>query len=195
MTPRALTAAVLLSGCALMQPPPAQMHKQVLDRVPDVAAAQHHATTLMVKTPTARPLYDTTEMAYTLKPHQQDYFGRNEWAEKPASMIHSALVQTLRKTGYFKEVLEPSQAGAFGYVLESELLELQQDFTAERPTLRLAMRFQLLDGGTRRVIAARELSEAEPMGEKSPAAGVTAANEAMGRLLENAARFVVQSLG
>ena len=63
-------------------------------------------------------------------------------------MIHSLLVKTLRGTGQFKEVVAAPQVGPHKYALRSELLELQQDFTAATPTLRLTMRIQVVDGAT-----------------------------------------------
>jgi len=85
--------------------------------------------------------------------------------------------------------------GPHKYALRSELVELRQDFTTEKPTLRLKMRFQLVDGTSQKVKATRELTEAQPMTEKSPYAGVVAANEATARMLKDAARFVMESAG
>jgi cholesterol transport system auxiliary component len=191
-----LAALAMTAGCALMTPADVEMRKQVIAKVPaDVPKAQAHPAVLLVLEPEAQAIYDTTQMAYATKPFQLEYFGRNEWADKPARMIHGLLVQTLRNTGYFKEVLMPGQATAHKLALRSELLEIKQDFTADAPTLRLAMRFQLVDAASSKVVATRELSATEPMKEKSPYAGVVAANEAVARLLRDAARFVLDSAG
>ena len=187
-------AAILAPGCALMTPAQVETHKQVLTKVPgDLPKARPNAATLLVFVPEAQGVYDTTEMAYTVKPYQVEYFSRNEWGERPPQMIHALLMKTLRGTGQFKEVLAPPQSGPHKYALRSELLVLQQDFTAATPMLRLAMRVQLVDGATQKVIASRELKADEPMREKSPYAGVVAANEATAKVLRDIAQFVIES--
>ena len=57
------------------------------------------------------------------------------------------------------------------------------------------MRVQLLDGATRKVLASREIDANEPMREKSPYAGVVAANDAAARLLRDIAQFVIDTAG
>lgn len=189
-------AMAVTSGCALMTPAQVETHKQVLAKVPaELPPARNRSAVILVLVPEAKPLYDTTEMAYMTKPYEVEYFAKNEWGEKPAQMIHSLIVKTLRDGGYFKEVLTSSQPGPHKYVLRSELLELQQDFTSAAPRVRLALRFQLVDGATSRVLASRELAASEPMREKSPQAGVVAANDAVAKVLRDLASFVVETAG
>ena len=187
-------ALLVVAACSLMTPAQVEpAHQQVLSKLPaDLPRAQPHAATILVLVPDASSIYDTTEMAYVQKPFQVEYFARNEWADKPAKMIHGLLVKTLRMTGHFKAVLTPGQESVHKYELRSELLALQQDFTSDKPTLHVAMRLQLVDTAGSKVVATRELSEDEPMSEKSPYAGVVAANEAVARMLGEAARFVVE---
>jgi cholesterol transport system auxiliary component len=190
-----IACTALVAGCAVMTPPPPEPRKQVITQLPSgLPAGRAHTEPLLVHLPEANPIYDTTEMAYTVKPYQLDYFAKNEWGEKPAVMIHALLVQTLRNAG-FKDVQAPPPMGPYKYALRSELVELRQDFTADKPVLRLRMRFQLVDGASQKVKAAREFTEDQPMTEKSPYAGVLAANEATARMLKDAARFVMESAG
>ena len=188
-----LVSIALLSSCALVSTPEQETKKQVISKVPDVPrSATSSGATILVLAPEAASAYDTSDMAYTNKPYQVEYFARNEWADKPARMIQGLLAQTLRTTGHFKDVYEAPYVGEHRYALRSELVELRQDFSGESPTLRLSMRMNLVDGKSNKVLASRELSTQEPMKEKSPYAGVVAANDATARLLLDAARFVVQ---
>jgi cholesterol transport system auxiliary component len=189
-------AAAITPGCALMTHAQVETHKQVLAKVPsDIPQGRALGATLLVLLPEGKAVYDTTEMAYTLKPYQVEYFSRNEWGERPSQMLHALLVKTLRGTGQFKEVLASPHIGPHKYALRSEILELQQDFTTDTPTLRLAMRVQLVDGASQKIIASRELHASEPMREKSPYAGVVAANDAAARILRDIARFVIETAG
>ena len=54
------------------------------------------------------------------------------------------------------------------------------------------MRFQLSREATNQIIATKELSVREPMLEKTPYAGVVAANDATAKLLRELARFIVE---
>jgi cholesterol transport system auxiliary component len=67
-----------------------------------------------------------------------------------------------------------------------------QDFTSEPATLRLSLRLQLSDSATGRLAATKEISVREPMQQKAPYAGVVAANEAVAKALQEAARFVLE---
>jgi cholesterol transport system auxiliary component len=58
--------------------------------------------------------------------------------------------------------------------------------------VRLTMRISLSRNATNQVVATKELSVNQPMSEKTPYAGVVAANEAMPRLLRELAEFVVE---
>ena len=150
------------------------------------------AVTLLVFPPVTSPLYDTTQMAYTQRPYEVAYFSRNQWGETPSRMLQPLLVRTLETTGYFSAVLTPPHAGRYGYALRTEILQLTQDFTSDPPALQLSLRLQLTDGATGRLVATKEISAREPMQQKTPYAGVVAANEATAKALQQAAQFVLE---
>ncbi len=184
---------VSLSGCAVFSPVEIDTKKYVLSRIPlDLPSQQTHSATLLVLVPEAEPMYATTQMAYTTRAYQVAYFSQNEWAETPARMIQPLIVESLRHTHYFSEVLSSPHFGRHTFALRTEILELKQDFTSEPATLQIVMRFSLSREATNRVIATRELSVQEPMHERNPYAGVAAANEAMVKLLRELASFVVE---
>jgi cholesterol transport system auxiliary component len=187
----ALGAAALLAGCALPAPEaPATL--SLIDQWPaDLPRGQAGASTLLVLAPQARPAYDTTRMAYRLRPHHIAYYARNEWAETPPQMLQPLLVRTLEATGRFQAVLAPPHAGASTYRVEVELLELLQDYSAQPPLLRLVLHVQLTDA-SRRTLASRELALQQPLPEQTPAGGVRAANAAMAQALRDVAGFVLQ---
>jgi cholesterol transport system auxiliary component len=131
-------------------------------------------------------------MAYSTQAYQIAYFTKNEWAETPSQMMQPLIVQTLRNTHYFSEVLSPPYFGRHTFGLRIEILELKQDFTSEPATLQLTMRISLSRDATNQVIATKELSASQPMADRNPYAGVVAANEAMPKLLRELAKFVVE---
>ena len=170
------------------------MTTSLLDRMPPdlPRATQQLAATLIVYPPQARPLVDTTQMAYTLRPHHVAYFSQNQWAEPPPRMLHPLLVRALDGTGRFGSVLAPPAVGA-AYALRSEVLELVQDFSQQPPVLRLVLRLALADERNNRSLGTREVRLQETMQDKAPYAGVVAANAAVARALREAADFVLEA--
>lgn len=190
-----LLGGLCLAGCAILPPVEEQVTAAVLDRLPaDVPRAGRGAETLLVHRPEAPPRIDTRQMAYSLRPHHFAYFARNEWAESPARMLQPLLVRTLEATGRFAAVVTPPASGA-RYALHAELAELLQDFAGDAAVLRLALRLRLADERTGRTLAVRELDVHERMREKTPYAGVLAANAAVARVLGEVAGFVLDAAG
>ena len=184
---------ILCSSCALLSPVKIDTKKYVLNRVPlDLPIAQAHAATLLVLVPETDPIYATTQMAYTSQAYQIAYFSQNEWAETPSQMIQPLIVETLRHTHYFSEILVPPHFGRHTYALRTEIVELQQDFSSNPAILRLTMRFYLSREVTAQVIATKEMTVQEPLRDRTPYAGVVAANEAMVNVLRELARFTVE---
>lgn len=195
---RVLVAAMVaaaVSGCALLAPAKPEANKAILSKIPlDLPQRERHAATLLVFVPDTRPAYDTTQMAYSVRAYQIAYFGQNEWGETPSQMLQPLLVRTLENTHYFTAVLTPPYAGRYSYALRTDILELTQDFSATPATLQLSLRFQLSDGATNRIIATTEVSLREPMQQRTPYAGVVAANDATAKALQQLAKFVLEKI-
>jgi len=191
--PALIACLAFLSSCTLFSPVNIDTKKNMLNNIPlDLRSERTRPATLLVLEPETMPSYATTQMAYSTQAYQIAYFTKNDWAETPSQMIRPLIVQTLRNTQYFSEVLSPPDFGRHTFVLRSEILELKQDFTSEPAMLQLAMRISLSRDATNQVIATKELSVSQPMSERNPYAGVVAANEALPKLLRELAEFVVE---
>ena len=189
-------SVTLSTGCALLTPATVETQREMLTRVPvALAEGKTHPATLLVFPPETSAVYDTTQMAYTIRPYQIAYFSRTEWGERPPQMIHPLLVQTLQNAGYFSAVVTPPFTGRYTHALRTEILALEQDFTSEPATLRLALRVQLVARASNRVIATKEIDVREPMQEKTPHGGAIAANDATAKALKEVAEFVHAKAG
>jgi cholesterol transport system auxiliary component len=179
------------TGCAMLTPATVETRKEMLTKIPlELPEGKTHPATLLVLAPETSPVYDTTQMAYTIRPYQIAYFSRTEWGETPPQMLHPLLVQTLQKAGYFSAVVTPPFMGRHSHVLRTEIRALQQDFTSEPATLQLTLHVQLVAQATRQVIATKEIDVREPMREKTPHGGAVAANDATAKALKEVAEFV-----
>jgi cholesterol transport system auxiliary component len=191
--PALIACVVFFSGCTLFSPVNIDTKTYVLNNIPlDLPSKATHSATLLVLVPETMPAYATTQMAYSTQAHQIAYFGKSEWAGTPSQMIQPLIVQALRNTHYFSEVLTPPYFGRHTFALRVEILTLKQDFTSEPPMLQLAVRIYLSRDATNQIVASKEFSVREPMSGKNPYAGVVAANEAMPQLLRELATFVVE---
>ena len=190
----AILSPFLLAACAAFAPEELDMKSALLDKLPaEVPRARCGPAVLSVPRPDARPVYDTAQMAYTQRAHQVAYFTRHQWAETPGQMLHPLLVRTIDRTGCFGTVLSQPAVGAT-HILRADIVELVQDFTQEPPVLRLGLRVRLEVVGSTRPPAQREVTVTEPMRQKSPLAGVDAANDAVARALRDTADFVLEQM-
>jgi len=188
-------ACLAVAACALLSAPPkVHVEKAVLTEVPqDLPQRTSRGDTILVFPPKAAPLYDTTQMAYSVQPNEVAYFNEREWGETPPQMFYPLVVKTLENTNAFRAVLTEPFAARYGYGLRTEILELLQDFSSDSPSLVLSLRFQLTDYGAKTVIATREISVREPMRERNSYAGLMAANEATAKALQQMAQYVLQA--
>jgi len=185
---------VSLSGCTLFASADIETKKYVLSTIPgDLPIERTHTATLLVLVPDTVPAYATPRMAYTTQKYQIAYFSQNEWVETPAQMLLPLIVETFRRTHYFSAVLSPPSFSPHTFLLRTEIIELKQDFTSDPAVLRLTVRFDLKRETTSQLIAAKEFSVQEPLSERNPYAGVVAANEAVGLLLRELSRFVIEN--
>jgi cholesterol transport system auxiliary component len=148
---------------------------------------------LFVPQPVVRGGLDSRRMVYVARPYELSYFARNEWADTPARMLHPLIVQALETNGAFRAVVSASNAVASDLRLDTELLALQQEFL-ERPSVaRVAIRAQLVDLSSRRVLATEVLEAEELAPTDDPYGGVIALNRALARVLEDLAAFAARA--
>ena len=180
MYAKLLLLTVLLASCAA-----ARMDRYSLD----APAGKHYASqlplTLAVAEPAAQPGYDTSAMVYVTRPHQVEYFSKNQWIAPPGKMLLPILVETLSQR--FKTVVNAPAAGDFR--LDSEIVMLRQEFSGNSSRIHLAVSAQIT--GEHGVVATREFEILEDCPENDPYGGVLAANRAVARLAQEITDFCV----
>jgi cholesterol transport system auxiliary component len=188
-----LSVTILLSGCSLLSPVQSNAGNQyVINTVPCVTTKPRSQAALLVMPMTASPIYNTTQMAYSTDPYQISYFAKNSWANTPPQMLQNLIVQTLQNTHHFRTVDAPPTIAQYDYALNTQLLELKQDFIGTQSCVRLKIRAQIINMSTNRVIATKEFTYIQPTVQNTPYGGVIAANEAACMILRELARFCTQ---
>ncbi len=180
-----------LGGCGSLLParpaPPATYALEA--QFQPTAAPPQNAPTLLVARPRESAGFDSARMAYVKRPHELDYFSRNQWIDTPGRMLAPLLLQALEASGAFRAVT-PAPGPVSGQLrLETDILRLQQEFLDTPSRVRFTLRAQLIDVPGKRVIATREFDILENAPSDDPYGGVLAANRAVQRALNEAAAF------
>jgi cholesterol transport system auxiliary component len=190
-----LLALGLLAGCGslLPKPAPAPTLFALDDAAPALAPARKPiatAPTLLVGTPHAAAGFDSRSIVYLRQTHEVEAFAYSQWVDTPAQMLAPLIARSIEGTGAFRAVVLAPSSAAAELRLDTELIRLQHEFTAQPSQVRLTLRAVLIETATRRVVAAREFDTRVPSASEDPYGGVVAANQAVQRLLAELAAFV-----
>ena len=188
-----LTSVLLLAGCTGLtaQPVTSQTIYVLEAQRPTKPAQIKHDIVLAVSEPQTRPGFDTPQMAYVQQPHELNYFVTSRWADSPARMLEPLLVQAMEQTGSFRAVVQRPGAVPADIRLDTELIRLQQDFVTRPSRVQLTLRAQLIDVRGQKVLAVKQFDESENAASDNAYGGVTAANRAVQRMLDQLADFCV----
>jgi cholesterol transport system auxiliary component len=145
--------------------------------------ANRNKGVILIAAPEVRPIYNTNRMAYTKALFKIDYFSQSEWAETPAQMVQSLLVNGLSKTGGYKAVVTPPFSAHYDYMLNSSIERFHERLAPGIPTFEVAIRVQLINANTNKVVASELLSAYVPHRYTTPYSTVIAANKAMTSIL------------
>ena len=183
-----LLAVLMVAGCLPSRPesPPVRTYRLSvdLDRT-EVRPPNSQGPILLVSVPLAEPGYETAGMIYVKRPYELEQYAVNQWADQPARMFASLLVETMSRTGYWRAVV-PLPASVEGdFRLDSYGFALQQEFTQEPSRIRATVRAQLLDLKDSRVVGTRQFETVQNAPSEDAYGGVVAANQAITRLLDD----------
>ena len=190
-----------LSGCASLLPKPAaaptlyalEMAALRTNTSANRAAGNSTLATLVVNTPRANAGFDSQHIMYVREPYKLEYFAHNEWVDTPARMLMPMMVSIIANGGVFKAVVPASVAASGELTLDTEIVRLQQDFSAQPSRVVFTLRAYLLDTQTRKTLAWRELETVVAAASADPYGGVVAANDAVQMALLQVAEFCAKA--
>jgi len=184
---------VLLTGCSL-KPLDVKEQKTYL-LVPGifVPLSKHTSPkTLLVTVPAADPGYQTAAMAYMRTPYQLQYYTQNRWVDAPAQLILPWVVEALRKTHGFSQVVSPPYTSHLNLRLDLRLVELFQDFTLRPSVVHFKLHAQLIDMNTQQILGSHDCVVTKPAPSENPRGAVGGANRALSLCLSELSDFVVK---
>ncbi len=201
-----LALALPLCACSLLPArPPVATAQYALDRGlhrparnADGLAPAVPRPSVLVELPGAAAGFDSNRMIYLQEPHRLRYFAHSEWVDAPARMLAPLLVGALQAGGRFKAVIEaPSDASA-DLRLDTQILELQQEFQTRPSRVRFGLRVILIEVASRRVLATQDFERLEVAASDDPAGGAEAAQRAVDsvalQLVAYCAKFLNESM-
>ncbi len=190
----ALLVALAIAACSVPQPlAPDNVTVHTLAARPAPAASTPRDVVIEVAVPRAAPGFDTADMMYTRGAYAIDRFASNRWVDTPPRMLSPLLVRALDDTGSFRAVVEAPSAASADYRVDTEIVRLVQNFATTPSRSEIAVRVQVTNLRTRRVVATQLFEDAEPSAAENAAGGVAAANAALARILSRIARLCVEA--
>jgi len=186
----------LFSGCSVMSVADTPKRTYLLDiPLPPIPPANPNGKTLLVSIPKAASGFDTPAQLYIRHQNVLEYYSKSQWVDTPARMLLPLLVLRLEATGHFAAVLSAATSPVAGEIrLDTEIVRLYQDFLSEPSQVILMLRVQLLDMVARQVIATKVFKILSDAPTADAIGGMRATNEAVTRILNELAEFVVKQV-
>jgi len=184
-----LIVQLFLTGCAVKTP---VVNQYKLDGFSNKHLGNRHASvSLLISEPEAVAGYQTEQMYYVKKPFGLSSFVHNAWVSSPAKMLLPLLIQSLQNTGYFYAVVTTPYANKADYRLDTQLVELQQNFLCKPSVIQFVVKVVLTHTEDDRVIASRIINLRVNCPQDTPYGGVIAANQATTTFTALVSDFVV----
>jgi cholesterol transport system auxiliary component len=189
LTMLVLTATGCLSSRSESQP--AHTYRLSLDAGRnEVHPADINGPILQVSLSLAEPGFETPRMVYVKRPYELEHYALNQWADQPARMFTSLMVQALDRTGSWRAVIPSPGAIRGDFRLDSYGFSLQQEFMQDPSQVRVIVRAQLVEMKESRIVGARAFEVVEKAQSNDAYGGVVAANRAIAALLNDLASWL-----
>ncbi|AHE68173.1 ABC-type transport auxiliary lipoprotein family protein [Legionella oakridgensis] len=149
------------------------------------------ASSILVTQPEAVAGYQTEQMLYMVKPFELNPFAHSAWVGAPANMLFPLILQSLQYSNYFSAVISTPYGEKADYRLDTQLIELHQNFLANPSRIELIVKVVLTYVADNHVIASKIIKRDVQCPENTPYGGVLAANIAVKEFTEIMTEFVI----
>ncbi|MDR1044734.1 MAG: PqiC family protein [Candidatus Adiutrix sp.] len=176
---------LLTSGCLSQPHPRKNIFSLGLSAEDSPARSTPKSRTLLAATVTAAAGFDNRGLVFRVGPDQLETDFYNEFAAPPARLLADQAAQYLDAHNSRLRVVKSPGLVLADYGLETYLESLYGDFTVEPPEAVLNIRFTVSDlrPASPRPVLDQTYRQKRPLAAKTPAALVTALQQALGDLL------------
>lgn len=184
---------LLLAGCSPVKP--AITNQYTLAAYSNKRVTQHAApVSILVNAPEAVGGYQTEQMLYMNKPFELSAFAHNGWVDPPADMLFPLILQSLQHSGYFYAVASSPASESTDYRLDTQLLELKQNFLVKPSAIDFKAKVVLNRIRDNKVVASKVIALRIACPANTPYGGVVAANKAASLFTAQVTDFVIQQV-
>jgi cholesterol transport system auxiliary component len=199
-TPLLVGIALTLGGCSALSPSttPAPIAYTLNDAAPGLVPTTIGGPprlTLVLNPTGAAAGFASQRMVYSREPYRLDHYAHSEWVDPPARLLGPLLARAIAASGAFRAVVRAPGAATGDWRLDTEIIQLQQDFQTVPSRVRFTLRATLVQDRTRRVLAGREFDASVAAASEDAPGGVVAANAAVQSVLQQLARFCAEAAG
>ncbi|MFC4258976.1 ABC-type transport auxiliary lipoprotein family protein [Marinobacter lacisalsi] len=167
---RILTAGLLMltvSGCSVALLPEKQslrIFTLPYGYTPDADEIAHpgKGPVLKVAQPQASGVLDTKRIVIEVRPNELAAISAARWTTNAPSLLRDHLVRSLREDPRIATVVSDTSGSGSDITLTSELRAFQEVRTSEPPEIQLYLQAQLVENGSRQILATRDFNVTVP---------------------------------
>ena len=177
-------ALAILPGCQLPGSGPAPREFRLTPKSTFSEGLPTVAWSLGIGTPTADRSVDTNRIARLTGGVELEYFANATWANRPAAMIQTLLLQSFRNSGAIDVVVDDRSDVRPDFVLQTDLRAFQAEQTSGPPDVRAALDAKLVQMPKRDVVGSESFDHTVAAAAGDIEAIVTAFDDALGKALK-----------
>ena len=182
--------AVLLTACAPIVPDVNNRYKLIAYSHEKIAAKKTDIT-ILVSQSQAISGYQTEQMLYSDKPYQLSSFVKNSWISPPSGMLTPLIAQSLEHSNFFFAVASGPDADKTDYRLDTQIIELQQNFLVKPSQIEFVVQTSLSHIDDNRLVSSQTFVIRTPCVSNNPYGGVVAANKTMQTFTKELTKYVI----
>lgn len=195
----ATVLALALSGCSVSLFPSKQPQRQFtlpyhFEADNGGANLSDSVPVLKVNRPQASGVISGKRVVIETRPDELAAYQSVRWVTDAPELLRDHLVTALRQDPRMGTVVSDISGAGSEVTLTSSLQDFQEDRTGERTTVRLYLTAQLVENGSRRILATRNFEISVPVRESELESTIRAFGRASDRLSAEMADWLATSL-
>ncbi len=182
--------SILLTACAPITPEANNKYKLIAFSHEKITAKKTDIT-ILVSHSQAISGYQTEQMLYSDKPYQISSFVKNSWISPPAGMLTPLIAQSLEQSNFFFAVASGPDADKTDYRLDTQIIELQQNFLTKPSQIEFIVQASLSHIEDNRLVSSHTFVIRTPCASNNPYGGVVAANQTIQTFTKELTKYVI----
>lgn len=147
---------------------------------------------IKIMLPKAKPSLKSIGILYTKAKKEISSYNKSVWADKPVVLLYSHIYKTLLFSDAFRVILPQNSQALSDYILESDLLNLRQDFYNNKAKLLLEVKFDLIDMDKKEAVISK-LFRYKIECDKNAKGAIKATNEAFDSLSYDLIKWIEEN--